>query len=783
MTARFISLLLFFCAMPLAIFPAGIYEGKKVQKIEISIGKSHEGKEIQSVQSLLKTKEGSPFSQADFDEDLKVLSKEFDTIEPTLSPTGDDVDLKLVLTPKPTISKIEFLGNQAITNDKLMGELGIKTSSTFDREVFSKAIQRIKSYYLKKGYFDAVCDYDAKKSEDGKRVDITIKIAEGKAGWIEEIRFINFTKDEQASLLEQMNTKEYSLWTSWLTNEGTHKPEVLHMDEVTILNYLHNEGYMDAKIETKIVDGTTPERIIIEIRGDKGDLYRIGNVGVSGNKIFPTDTISKAISLKSGDIYGPEKVTNSVQVIAEMYGRKGYIDVAVLPNAKVRLTEKIYDVSFEVEEGQKFRVGIIKVLGNSRTEGPVILHESLLTPGEIFDSTLLSKTEERLKNTNYFTSVNVYAVKSKESVVPSSNLRDVIIEVQENPTTAHFVVGVGFSTTEKITGHLGLNESNFNMKGFSTLFSKGMKGLRGGGEFLAFDAAIGSKLLSYTLAWTKPYVFDTPWIFGVELNRYKNEYSAKSYTIKSYSATLSANYPVNAFVRFGTHYRITDQNIFLHENHERAASALFRETKNGGMVSAIGAELHYDSRNHPMMPTNGLHSIVGMEYAGLGGDHHFAKLYYQNGYYFSPYSGGLLLLRGDVQFIRTLWGEKRQDIPLPERLYNGGEQSIRGYYFNTVGPKFHDKMRTPRGGFSDVLLSAEFDQKLMKKLDGFVFFDAGNAYWNQFYLGKLQASWGFGIKLKIQENSVPIVLGLGYPINPQNKHDVKHFFISFSTNF
>ena len=90
---------------------------------------------------------------------------------------------------------------------------------------------------------------------------------------------------------------------------------------------------------------------------------------------------------------------------------------------------------------------------------------------------------------------------------------------------------------------------------------------------------------------------------------------------------------------------------------------------------------------------------------------------------------------------------------------------------------------TPRGGFSEVLLSAEYTQKVFKQLDTFVFCDAGNAYFKEFYLGELRATWGFGLKIKIKEQAPPVVIGLGYPINPENKRDVKHFFISFGTAF
>jgi outer membrane protein insertion porin family len=278
---------------------------------------------------------------------------------------------------------------------------------------------------------------------------------------------------------------------------------------------------------------------------------------------------------------------------------------------------------------------------------------------------------------------------------------------------------------------------------------------------------------------------DTPWTVGFEGMKIRNEFAAKDYTIKAYSLQLFANYQINAFVRGGFQYRLRHSFINLkHQHHDRHNHELIRESKNGGLISAFGPQVTYDSTDHPHTPKRGLRSTLSAEYAGLGGDHQFLKGSYINSFYWSPYQFGIVRLRGNAQFIKTLDGTHPHNLPLDERFYMGGETSIRGYHFNTVGPKFHDKDHTPRGGMSSLLLSAEYDQYLFKKLDAFVFMDAGSASFKQLHLGlgELRYSAGFGIKLKVFGNS-PIILGLGYPLNPQRKSEVKHFFFAFGTAF
>ncbi|MBS0635507.1 MAG: outer membrane protein assembly factor BamA [Verrucomicrobia bacterium] len=757
------------------------YEHSRVQKIDVIIEQDSSQADSDKLLGRLKTKEGALFSQEEFDEDLKSLAKEFDKIDPqiTVQPNGS-LDITLHIWVKPTIKTIVWQGNKEFTSDKLTKELGIRPGQVFDRQNFNKAFHKIKTFYLKKGFFEAELDYTVHPVKPTNDVDVHITIKEGRSGQIDKIAFHGITKKEKNELLELIFTKTYNFFTSWLTDEGTHNPEVLRHDELTILSYLQNEGYADAKVDIKILESKTKkDRIIVDVNVDKGALYHVSQISMSGNTVLATDHLLDKIALKTGGVYSPEKLRQSVSTIKDLYGMRGYIDAQIIPDSKIVEGKKEYSVNFQVIEGSRFRVGLIKVFGNQRTDASVILHEIVLTPGEIFDSTLLSKSEERLRNIGYFKNVNIYAVKTSRG----DHFRDVYVEVEENPNTASLNFFLTFNSTEKLSGGVSANETNFNSKGLLTLFSKGPKGLRGGGEYVSANVTVGQKQLVYSASWTKPNFMDTPWIIGLQASKMRNSYASDDYSIKAYSAQAYADYPINAFVKAGVTYRITHSHIHLkHMSHDHNKRELERESKNGGLISAIGPHISYDSTDHPHQPKRGIRSSFGIEYAGLGGDHTFIKTSYLNSIYWSPYQYGVVRLRGNLQFIQTLGHTHPKDLPLDERFYMGGEQSIRGYLFNSVGPKFHDSFHTSRGGMSSVLLSAEYDQYIFKRMDGFVFLDAGNVYFKQFYLGTLRASAGYGIKLKVFGNA-PLVLGIGYPLNPAHKRDVKKFFFSIGTSF
>jgi outer membrane protein insertion porin family len=764
------------------------YENLRIRKIEVTIGQTQNAAQDKaqesSVRTRMKTREGNFFSQNDFDDDLKVLSQEYDRVEPVLEVDDNKLNIELHLFPKPAIGKIIFIGNKDIKADKLKKELDIREGSTFDRAVFNKAFHKLKNYYIKRGFFEAELDYKVRPNKEAGNVDIEISVNEGRSGVIKKIEFKGVSKREREALEELIYTKEYNLFTSWMTNEGTLREDVLRQDELSVLNYLHNKGYADAKVKVTIEKAKDKDRVIIVFTCKKGDKYYLGNITFSGNKLFSNDVVQKAITLKQGDVYSPEAVRNATQALLDAYGRKGYIDSLVTADPKLIPGKKAYDLHLTIEEGGRFRVGLIKVFGNTRTDASVILHETLLVPGEIFDTALLNKTEEKLRNIGYFENVNVYAVRSKQEQTGSTNFRDVHIDVEEKPSTGSFRASVAYSRDEGVVGTVGIAENNFRILGTPYIFSQGIKAIRGGGEYLGFNVMVGSQQLSYNLGWSKPYFLDTPWTVGVDFQKMRNQYASSDYTVKAYSGEVFGRYPINAFLTYGLNYRLRHSFITLktHHHHNRK---LIRESRNDGLISSVGSQLFYNSTNHPVLPRQGLKSQLSAEYAGLGGDHTFLRFNYLNTLFVEAYSKGLFIFKGSTQFIQTLGHTDPKDIPLDERLYAGGEHTIRGYAFNRVGPKFNDKARTVRGGMSEVLLSAEYDQYIFKKLDAFVFFDAGNVYFKEFKIGNLKASAGYGIRLKVFESAPPVTIGIGYPIKPgpHKKEDLKRFFISFGTSY
>src|SRR5262249_41930024 len=150
----------------------------------------------------------------------------------------------------------------------------------------------------------------------------------------------------------------------------------------------------------------------------------------------------------------------------------------------------------------------------------------------------LQQTEELLRNMGYFDSCNVYAVKPRRALVPDetrdgSFFRDVYVEVCE-ASTGSLSFNIGGSTQDGAFTGIELSEKNFNICGVPHIFRRGPRALRGAGEYLRLQTTIGKKQVVFYGAWSKPHVFDSRWVLGLELERAMNRRQSRDYELEKF---------------------------------------------------------------------------------------------------------------------------------------------------------------------------------------------------------------------------------------------------------
>jgi outer membrane protein insertion porin family len=774
------------------IVGAELYDEKKVGHVEVIVDSEDGYVDPAPILSRLKTKEGDDFSGPIFDSDLKTLSDEYDRVSPSLRLQNGKVYVTIHVAPKPVIHRIEWSGNTQYSTSTLQKELDVKLNTVFNRQEFNKAFNKVKEFYFKKGYFESQLSYHLQPVAGSNQVDVMIDVQEGRPGHIGKITLNGFSKSEQNDIKEQMYLKKYNFLISWVTGDGIYRDEVLDQDRMTILNYLHNKGYADAKVDIQLQEDPQSGRLLVNITADRGPIYHFGEVTFTGNTLFTQEEIAKKCMICGGENYSAEKVRDTAQAIKDLYGQKGYIDASIQFETVLMENEPIFDVHYTIEEGQQYKIGLIHIFGNTSTKNNVILRESLLVPGETFDARKLKATQQRLDGIGYFKSVNVYAVRTADDEELGDTYRDVYIEVEET-TTGNVSLFMGFSSMEDVFGGLDLTERNFNIRGLGKALGGQLSALRGGGEFFHAKGTLGKKQNNILVSWMNPYVNDTHWRLGVELSRSFSRLQ-KDVVVVTYGGSVYTNYPLTNYWTVGMRQRVRHSKDNLEidpiDNSPIAtasADEMKRLLSQDGLISAFSGNLSYDSLDNIYKPRRGWRSYFEAEVAGIGGKYDFFKVGYTNSIYFPVCAKGTLKLRGDFKYIVPFGKTTKDTVPYSERFFLGGENTVRGYKPYLLGPLVEllnaqgqkQLTKTPYGGLSSTLFSLEYNHEVIRILDIFAFFDVGSLTFGEFDLRQFRPATGVGLRLDIG-NRTPIMVGWGIPLVKKDRHEGKWQKVFFS---
>lgn len=120
----------------------------------------------------------------------------------------------------------------------------------------------------------------------------------------------------------------------------------------------------------------------------------------------------------------------------------------------------------------------------------------------------------------------------------------------------------------------------------------------------------------------------------------------------------------------------------------------------------------------------------------------------------------VLSFRGMIGGIYS--SDSAQFIPVEDRFYSGGTNSIRGWGRSQLGPK--RETGTPMGGKSVVEMNVEIRRPLLWKIDGAVFVDAGNIWSKPWHYRFNELAYAAGVGLRYDTPIGPIRFDLGVPL-------------------
>jgi outer membrane protein insertion porin family len=717
-----------------------ILRKKKIYQIVIAGNKRIEDEAIKLV---IKDKPGDLYEPARLREDLtSIYRMGYFTdvrIEGEETPEGEVVTF--VVTEKPTVERVDISGADVISDKDIRTALGTKPYSILQESTLSQDEEKIRGLYRDKGYYNAEVSHSLEPLKQNTVV-VKFTIVEHDKLYIKTITFSGNQAFPDSELKDVIKTSEKGFFF-WLTESGILKKEQLEVDVDRLMAFYHTRGYMEAKVGSPKI--TNDERgIYLDFPISEGLRYRVGKVELTGDDPNPEQQLVTSLRLSKEEYFNREALVRDLEKVTNYYTDRGYAFAEVAPKIDKNTEQQVVNVAYEVRRGELVDFGRISISGNTKTRDKVIRRELEIVEGSRYDKASLQRSTESLKRLDYFESVDMDTSKGETSKEMNVN-----VKVKEK-STSFASIGVGYSSADQAFMLGQIAERN----------------LGGRGQRLAFQGQVGGRSSRFSLGFTEPWLFDTPLSMNVELYNWAQQYP--DYDRNSYGGRLGFSYPVWAYTRLYLGYLYDHAKV---SNVDENASSAIKDQEGIIRTSQVSTTLRRDTRDHPFLTTKGSDNSLTTDYAGgiLGGDAAYYRIVANSSWYFPLVWKLVGFLHGKAGYVDELPGGI---LPIYERFFLGGINSLRGYTAGKVGPR-DPETGDYLGGNKMALFNAELLFPIVEDqgIRGVLFYDAGNAFNNGDPIRITDFQTDVGVGLRWYSPLGPLRLEWGYALNPKSYQD------------
>jgi len=729
----------------------------------------------------------------------------FEDLRIEAEPAGEgEVKLLIFVVERPFVSSVIFEGNKKLSTSTLkdkLDEKGIELPRNVPLRIalLTRLQTALDEIYSAEGYRSALIAYRVEEVSKKER-RVVFDIQEGGKVKIESIDFAGnevFSDRKLRGALKK--TKQKSLWrifgTSLLFSD-----ERWAEDRENLRKYYMNHGYKDIKVgqpQIEVVakrpDAETlkkqKHRMHITIPVEEGLPYTLGSLDVKGVTVYPAELFARGFEIEPGETYNFKVIDKGMESIRDVYHNRGYIYAYTNQVVMDREgADHVVDVTIDVFEGDRFRLGRLEFSGNTRTNEKVLRREFRVAEGDWMSMGVFRSSVFKVNALGYW--------KLEEEPLDfdfdDENKRvDVTVKGKEVGRN-DIQFGAGYSELDGFFAQAMFNTRNF----------------LGRGETLGVSVQAGGRADYYSLSFTEPYFLDRRILLGGAI--FRNNTDIYDYYRETTGASVSFGLGLGLFTSFssilayedvysryaitrtgfpgdplGGHQRPLDPPPPEGEQVRRIAYEIYE-----GQTTSFTPALGKDSRDDPFDPSVGVRTTFRTRFAGgpLGGDFD----------YFRPELTFTLFRPLGKKFVFAFNVEGGQffpydgsELPLYERYRLGGDRSLRGLPYYSVLPRteegayFYTPAGSRMGGDRYLQGNVELQFRVGGPVKLVLFTDLGNTYhedqgWD---LGLYRKTAGLEMRLFLPIFQAPIRFIYGYNLDPFPDEDSSDFQFSIGTTF
>ena len=664
--------------------------------------------------------------------------------------------LNIFVKEYPIIQNINYIGIKSNTIlENITANKILKDKSPYNLFSLKNEKDRIYSKIKELGYYDAAIETSV-ETLDENLVSVNFDISLGDKAKIKKITFIGNKVFKDNKLKRLIASSEYKFWKI-ISGRKYLNENLIKLDERLLKNYYLNNGYYNVKINSSFAKLVKDNEFEVIFNIDSKQKFFFGDIKLELPSDFDENNFTKINKLFSdikGELYSInliDKILDEIDLITleEQYQ---FIDATVLEN----ITSNEINLTFKINESDKFYVEKINIYGNTVTQENVIRNQLELDEGDPFNEILLNKSVNNMKSLNFFKKVDKTVLKGNKIDTKILNF-----SVEEKPT-GEITASAGFGTSGGSIG-FGIKENNFLGQGLS----------------LDSNFNISAETFKGKFGLTNPNFNNTDKSVFINAEAIETDnYKTFGYKTNKTGINIGTNFEYLNNLRLG----VGTSNFYEVIKTNSTASQAQQNQEGNYWDTFVNFDFIYDKRNQKFQTSSGFKSYYSLDLPVIS-EKNTLKNNYNYSHYFDLYENNISSFS---IFLKSANSINNKNIKLSERI-NIPSSKLRGFEAGRVGPKDGDDFIGGNYAYA-MNFSSTIPQifEESQNVDFLFFIDAANL-WGVDYDNSLDDNGSIrsstGVALDWYSPIGPMNFSLAYPITKKNGDKEETFRFNLGTSF
>lgn len=643
------------------------------------------------------------------------------------------VDYTFSIQPGPTVDI--HLEGAHLSRGTLKRYVPVYEESAVDEDLLNEGKRNLRDYFQTLGYFDVTVDVDRRPDPAENHLHVIYDVNRGLRHKLEAVLIDGNKYFDSGTIRERMTLQP----ASFILSHGRFSQSLLAADVASITALYLNNGFSKVQVTSSIDDNyqNDPEKLAVAIHISEGPQSRVRKLQIVGNSSFSDDQLREMLSTIEGQPFATTNVASDRDVLVTYYYNRGFPDVQFEANYQpTKEDPTLVDVTYSLQEGRRVFVDKVVVRGLENTRPHIVSRDLAVKQGDALSQSAMLESQRRLYDLGIFNEVDM-AVQNPEGEAAH---KSVVYDLKE---AKRYTFNYGFGIEIATGANVGQGTSVQGKTGVSPRVSFDVTRInfRGRDQSIIFKSRIGRLQRRGLISFDSPRFFDLPkWKWTVS-GFYDNTRDVRTFASErlEFATQLEQKVRKDFTVLYRFSYRRVkvDPNSFA-EGFNPQDIAIFSRPVRVGMPNLTFLR---DRRDDPIDATKGSYTIVdlGTAWAGFGSEANFNRLFVQNATYYTIKKKYVLARSTRIGFL-TPFGTNLQCatsqatcVPLPERFFEGGGNSQRGFAINQAGPR-DLATGSPLGGNATFINNLELRLPpvmlpfVQQNLGFVIFHDMGNVF-------------------------------------------------------